>query len=97
MPNQYAAQRSQRSTLHNEYIFIKWQLHQLSEQAKEHPERVFTTLHHLIDVEFLVEAFGRRRRNAAAGIDRMTAKEYEVGSGRCFELPILSHVKTDPF
>ena len=58
---------------------VSTQLHQLSEQAKEHPERVFTTLHHLIDVEFLVEAFRRCRRDAAAGIDRMTAEEYEVG------------------
>ena len=40
---------------------------------------MFTTLHHLIDVEFLVEAFGRCRRDAAAGIDRVTAQEYEVG------------------
>ena len=58
---------------------VSTQLHQLSEQAKEHPERVFTTLHHLIDVECLVEAFGRCRRDAAAGIDHMTAEEYEVG------------------
>ena len=58
---------------------VSTQLHQLSVQAKEHPERVFTTLHHLIDVGFLVEAFGRCRRDAAAGIDRVTAEEYEVG------------------
>lgn len=58
---------------------VSTQLHRLSEQAKEHPQRVFTTLHHLIDVEFLVEAFGRCRRDAAAGIDHMTVNEYEVG------------------
>ena len=47
---------------------VSTKLHQLTEQAKRHPERVFTTLHHLIDVEFLQEAFLRLRRDAAAGV-----------------------------
>ncbi|MGQ7844760.1 group II intron reverse transcriptase/maturase [Granulosicoccus sp. 3-233] len=58
---------------------VSTKLHRLAEQAKRHPERVFTTLHHLIDVEFLQEAFLRLRKEAAAGIDNMTAAEYSEG------------------
>ncbi len=57
---------------------VSQKLHQLSEQAREHPEWVFTTLHHLIDVEFLREAYYRTSKSAAAGVDRVTAKEYAI-------------------
>ena len=36
----------------------------------------FTTLAHLIDEEFLREAFGHIKKKAAAGVDGVTAKEY---------------------
>jgi len=36
----------------------------------------FTTLAHLIDVEFLTEAFRRTRKQAAPGVDGVTAEEY---------------------
>ena len=36
----------------------------------------FTTLAHLIDEEFLRESFGHIRKNAAAGVDGVTAGEY---------------------
>ena len=39
---------------------------------------VFTTLAHLMDEEFLKEAFYRLRKDAAAGVDQVTAKEYAV-------------------
>ena len=45
-------------------------------QAYEHPDRVFTTLAHLIDVEFLREAFRRTKKRGAPGVDGVTAKEY---------------------
>ena len=48
---------------------------QLREQAEQHPERVFTKLHHLIDVAFLQDAYARRRKDAAAGVDDVTAAE----------------------
>jgi RNA-directed DNA polymerase len=38
---------------------------------------VFTTLAHLMDEDFLTEAFYQLRKDAAAGIDRMTVEEYE--------------------
>jgi len=51
-------------------------LHQLREQARIHPDRVFTTLHHLIDTDFLMEAYRRTRKEAAAGVDGVTAEQY---------------------
>ena len=38
---------------------------------------VFTTLAHLMDEDFLTEAFSQLRTDAAAGIDQMTVEEYE--------------------
>ena len=44
-------------TLRSQTVSLK--LCQLSEQAKQYPERVFNTPHHLIDVDFLREAYGQ--------------------------------------
>ena len=38
--------------------------------------RVFTNLAHLIDVELLHEAYRRTRKDAAAGVDKVTGREY---------------------
>lgn len=51
-------------------------LHQLREQARRHPGRVFTTIHHLISKDFLMEAYRQTRKDAAAGVDGVTAKDY---------------------
>ena len=48
----------------------------IAEQAVRDPKRVFTTLAHLIDVDFLKEAFNRTRKDAAPGVDGVTAEEY---------------------
>jgi len=42
---------------------------------------VFTTLAHLMDEDFLTEAFHQLRKDAAAGIDEMTVSEYAVNLG----------------
>lgn len=55
---------------------ISTQLHQIAEQAREHPDRIFTSLAHLIDVDFLGEAYSKTRKDAAAGVDGITAEEY---------------------
>lgn len=46
--------------------------------AKQTPKLVFTTLAHHIDVEWLHEAYRRTRKSGAAGIDGVTAAEYEA-------------------
>ena len=49
----------------------------IAEQAKEHPERVFTSLHHLIDLEWMIAAYQLTRKDGAVGVDGVTAAEYE--------------------
>jgi len=55
---------------------ISTQLRQIAEQAIEHPDRVFTTLIHRMDVDFLREAFNRLRKDGAAGLSGVTVKDY---------------------
>jgi group II intron reverse transcriptase/maturase len=55
---------------------VSTKLRKIAMQAVEHPDRVFTTLAHLIDVEFLREAYRRTRKSGAPGVDGVTAKEY---------------------
>ena len=38
---------------------------------------MFTSLHHLIDIDWMVEAYRRTRKDGAAGIDGVTAADYE--------------------
>ncbi len=57
---------------------VTTKLCRLREQAKAHPERVFTTLHHLIDVDFLREAYRLTNKSGAAGVDKVTARDYAV-------------------
>jgi RNA-directed DNA polymerase len=56
---------------------VSTKLARIAEQSKCHPARVFTTLAHLMDEDFLTEAFHQLRKDAAAGIDQMTVEEYE--------------------
>ena len=53
-------------------------LHRIAQQAVEYPDMVFTTLAHLIDVDFLKEAFRRTRKDAAVGVDGVTAADYAL-------------------
>jgi group II intron reverse transcriptase/maturase len=55
---------------------ISTRLERIAELARSHPERVFKSLHHAIDVEWLREAHRRTRKDAAAGVDGQTAAEY---------------------
>jgi len=55
---------------------IPTKLERLAELAREHPERAFMSLHHVIDVEWLREAYRRTRKDAAVGVDGQTAEAY---------------------
>ena len=57
----------------------------IAEQAREHPERVFTSLHHLIDLDWMIEAWALTRKDGAAGIDGRTAADYEKDLGANLE------------
>lgn len=51
-------------------------LAQIAELARRHPERVFSSVHHVIDVVLLREAFRLTRKDGAPGVDGQTAEEY---------------------
>ncbi len=76
----------------------------IAEQARKYPERVFTSLHHLIDLEWMREAYRRTRKDGAPGIDGVVAADYEraldsnlenlssqIKSGRYFAPPVRRH------
>lgn len=55
---------------------ISTQLERVAELARKYPERAFMSLHHVIDVEWLREAYRRTRKDAAVGVDGQTAESY---------------------
>lgn len=57
--------------------FISPGLQRVAAKAKEHPEWVFTTLAHHIDLDLLREAYRRTRKDGAVGVDGVTAADYE--------------------
>jgi RNA-directed DNA polymerase len=83
---------------------ISTQLRQIAEQAIDHPEPVFTTLIHRMDVDFLREAYHRLRKDGAAGLSGVTVKDYgrELEANlielhgrlkdRCYVAPLIKRV-----
>ena len=55
---------------------VSTKLRRVAEISRQAPEMVWTTLSHLIDVEFLREAYRRTRKDGAEGVDGRTADEY---------------------
>ena len=55
---------------------ISTKCRRIAELAKEDPQRVFTSLAHFIDLDWLREAYRRTRKNGAVGVDRQTAEDY---------------------
>jgi RNA-directed DNA polymerase len=45
--------------------------------AKQSPQMAFTSLAYLMDIDWLTEAYRRTRKDGAAGVDGVTADEYE--------------------
>ena len=48
---------------------VSTKLQRITETARQHPERAFTTLAHHIDIAWLREAYRRTRKDGATGID----------------------------
>ena len=57
---------------------VSTKLDRIAELARKHPDRVFFSLGHTVDVEFLREAYRRTRKGGAPGVDGQTAQEYEA-------------------
>ena len=55
---------------------VSTQLQEIAQQARQYPERVFTTLAHLMDVDFLREAYRRLNKKGAPGLNKVTAADY---------------------
>jgi len=48
----------------------------IAELARQKPGEALTSLHHHIDMDWLVEAWQRTRKDGASGIDGQSAQEY---------------------
>jgi hypothetical protein len=59
-----------------EFVYTKQQ--RIAELARNCPDMAFTTLAHHIDIEWMLSAHARTRRDGAVGVDGQTADEYEV-------------------
>jgi group II intron reverse transcriptase/maturase len=53
----------------------------IAELAKEKPEMAFTSLAHLMDIDWMHEALAKTRKDGAAGVDGQTAQEYQANQG----------------
>ena len=44
--------------------------------ARMHRDRAFASLHHMLDLEWMLEAYRTTRKDGATGIDGITAADY---------------------
>jgi group II intron reverse transcriptase/maturase len=51
-------------------------LQRIAQQARGYPEMVFNNVFHLIDREFLLEAYHQTQKSSAPGMDQVTAQQY---------------------
>jgi len=76
----------------NVYTKQQW----IAKQAREHPSRAFTSLHHLIDLDWMFEAWALTRKDGAAGIDGRTAGDYEMDLEANLE-SLLARIKSGSY
>ena len=57
---------------------VSTKVRRIAELARQKPGEALTSLHHHIDMDWLVEAWQRTRKDGAGGIDGQTAKDYAV-------------------
>ncbi len=55
---------------------VSMTLQSIAQQAQHYPEMVFNNVFHLIDRDFLLEAYRLTRKNSAPGVDKVPAKQY---------------------
>jgi len=56
---------------------ISTKLNKIATIAKKYPDEPLNNLSHVIDLDFLKEAYRRTRKDGAPGIDSVTGKDYE--------------------
>ena len=57
---------------------VSTQQQRIAELAQQAPQLGFTTLNHYLDLPWLLEAYRRTRKDGAAGVDGLTAADYEA-------------------
>ncbi len=70
------ARSEETSAVHGSGEPVETKLHRIAEKARKEPKFKFTSLYHLMNEELLRGCFKRLRKDAAAGIDKMTKDEY---------------------
>src|SRR5499433_2700008 len=55
---------------------VSMKLQRIAQQAKHYPAMVFNNVFHLIDREFLREAYHQTQKSSAPGMDHVTAQQY---------------------
>ncbi len=64
--------------MHRNSSTVSTKQQRVAQLAKQSPQMGFTSLAHLMDIDWLHEAYRRTRKDAAAGVDGMTAEHYEA-------------------
>lgn len=67
--------------MHRNSTTVSTKQQRLAELAKQSPQRGFTSLAYLMDIDWLYEAFRRTRKDGAAGVDGQTGADYEKDLG----------------
>src|SRR5262245_24612342 len=67
--------------MHRNSTTVYTKQERIAELAKQSPQRASTSLAYLMDLDWLKEAYRRTRKDGAAGVDGMTADEYEQDLG----------------
>jgi RNA-directed DNA polymerase len=70
------ARGEETSAVHRSGEPVATKLHRIAEKARKEPRFKFTSLYHLMNEELLRGCFKRLRKDAAAGIDKMTKDRY---------------------
>lgn len=63
--------------MHRNSTTVSTKQQRIATLAKQSPQMAFTSLAYLMDIDWLKEAYRRTRKDGAAGVDGVTAEEYE--------------------
>jgi RNA-directed DNA polymerase len=63
--------------MHRNSTSVSTKQERIAELARQSPQRAFTSLAYLMDMEWLKEAYQRTRKDGAVGVDGATAEDYE--------------------
>src|SRR5215472_13784315 len=63
--------------MHRNSTIVSTKQERIAALAKQSPSMAFTSLAHLMDMDWLTEAYRRTRKDGATGVDGVTADEYE--------------------